>query len=218
MGNYIEELLKPRILLDPEPSGSVRRITESLPRIKALVFDIYGTLLVSGSGDVGSAVERSSAAAFGAAVSAAGMPDPSDEICRTASDLFFEAIRKSHSRSMSAGIDYPEVDIRKIWHTVLSELPLKVQAPFHARLDNERASAAYESSVNPVWPMPGFPEILQAASSRGIKLGIVSNAQFYTPLVIKACTGKTPVELGFLPDLCIYSYEEGRAKPLPRSF
>ena len=50
--------------------------------------------------------------------------------------------------------------------------------------------------------MPGAAETLAALQQRGLLLGIVSNAQFYTPLMIEALLGKPPGELGFLPELC----------------
>jgi putative hydrolase of the HAD superfamily len=61
--------------------------------------------------------------------------------------------------------------------------------------------------------MPGVPDILSDLRDRGIVLGIVSNAQFYTPIVIEALTGLSVEEMGFEPDLCSWSYAHGVAKP-----
>ena len=49
-------------------------------------------------------------------------------------------------------------------------------------------------------------------------MGIVSNAQIFTPLLFDAYLGKSVAELGFSEDLCAYSYLEGVAKPSAEIF
>jgi putative hydrolase of the HAD superfamily len=49
-------------------------------------------------------------------------------------------------------------------------------------------------------------------------LGLVSNAQFYTPLLFPALLGAEEHELGFHAELCAYSYRLGRAKPSTELF
>jgi len=49
-----------------------------------------------------------------------------------------------------------------------------------------RLAVEYECRVNPVWPMPAALETIETLRARGFRLGIVSNAQFYTPLIIEA--------------------------------
>ena len=61
--------------------------------------------------------------------------------------------------------------------------------------------------------MPGLKETLAAIRERGLLLGIVSNAQFYTPLLFEAFLGAPPDELGFTPDCCVWSYREREGKP-----
>ena len=48
---------------------------------------------------------------------------------------------------------------------------------------------------------------------RGFVMGIVSNAQFYTPLLFRAFFEQTLEDIGFDPDCCIWSYKELKAKP-----
>ena len=76
-----------------------------------------------------------------------------------------------------------------------------------------RVSVEYECRVNPVWPMPGILETLTGLREHRITLGIVSNAQFYTPLMFPALLNQTLGELGFAPELCAWSFELGEAKP-----
>jgi putative hydrolase of the HAD superfamily len=46
-----------------------------------------------------------------------------------------------------------------------------------------------------------------------MSFGIVSNAQFYTPLLFSAFFDQTLEEIGFDTDCCIWSYRELKAKP-----
>lgn len=65
--------------------------------------------------------------------------------------------------------------------------------------------------------MPGMQEVLQGLKEKGIPLGIVSNAQFYTPVIMNYfLTGEISTSQnikGFDPDISVYSYKELRAKP-----
>jgi putative hydrolase of the HAD superfamily len=71
----------------------------------------------------------------------------------------------------------------------------------------------YEARTNPVWPMPELEECLAGFVSAGLPLGIVSNAQFYTRELFPALLGRSTEECGFAPELQVYSFEQGFAKP-----
>jgi putative hydrolase of the HAD superfamily len=76
----------------------------------------------------------------------------------------------------------------------------------------------YECRVNPVWPMPGVHRLLEELRNGQRILGIVSNAQFYTPLLLRLFLG-TPLEAaGFDPALCTWSYRASEAKPSANLF
>ena len=77
----------------------------------------------------------------------------------------------------------------------------------------KRFTADYECAVNPVWPYPDLNATLQKFKAYGIPLGIVSNAQFYTPLMLEAFLDTSLCEIGFQPELRIWSFAEGRGKP-----
>jgi putative hydrolase of the HAD superfamily len=49
-------------------------------------------------------------------------------------------------------------------------------------------------------------------------LGLISNAQFFTPLLFEAFFGAPPEGLGFDAELLAYSYKLGEAKPSPALF
>jgi putative hydrolase of the HAD superfamily len=76
----------------------------------------------------------------------------------------------------------------------------------------------YEARVNPVWPMPGLRSVLGDLRRQGLALGILSNAQFYTPLLFECFLGADARALGFREELLLYSFELECAKPSPRLF
>ncbi len=166
--------------LAPLPTGVAPRLTP-LPGIRAILFDLYGTLFASGAGEVGATTESST--------------DPH----------LLAAIRRRHEAARAAGVDHPEVDILEIWR----ELSGGDEALAEARAFD------HEWRVNPVWPMPGAGEVLRALRDRGLLLGIVSNAQFFTPPLFEALLDADAGSLGFDPDACAWSYVLGRAKPSP---
>ena len=198
--------------LDAQPTGLAPRL-KPLPGIRAVLFDIYGTMLISGSGEVGT-VDRDAPAAFREALESMGIRA---ERLPAAAGLE-TTIRQHHARSRAEGNDYPEVEIRDVWLETLTglveaeHLELDVE-----RCDVERLSVEYECRMNPVWPMPHLESCL--ASLRGNRvLGIVSNAQFFTPLLFPALLGVSLRELGFDPEMQYFSYALGVAKPSPEMF
>ena len=195
----------------PVPTG-VEPHLPSLPGIRAVVFDIYGTLLVSASGDIGATNRQSRESALQKAFDSLGLRlgCPAEE----ASSLLTEMIHEAHDESRAGGIDYPEVDIVEIWRNTIAQLVAAgaVDGPTN-EIDFRRLAVEFEVRANPVWPMPGLAECLDGLHGRGMIMGIISNAQFFTPLVFPAIAGKTVDQFGFAPELRYYSYEHGHAKP-----
>ena len=116
-------------------------------------------------------------------------------------------------------MDYPEVEVRAIWSTVLQQL--SVEGLVEGVVDD--ASVAhfailFEAAANPTWPMPHAREVLLELRERGLRLGIVSNAQFYTPVMWQALFGAPLGRFGFDPGLCVWSWKEGVAKPSVQLF
>ncbi len=71
----------------------------------------------------------------------------------------------------------------------------------------------FELIVNPVYPMPNLKEVLIELKSRHITLGIISNAQFFTPYLFDWFLESDLKHLGFEPNLILFSYKFGYAKP-----
>ena len=191
--------------------------------IRAVVFDIYGTLLISSRGEVGSDTAAGkprpvspgtpslTEGPFTAALRRAGYT-PLRKVEERAAVLYETLIRESHAADRARGITHPEVDILSIWERLLQTLAKE------QRIDRKpypygvvTAALGYELRSNRVWPMPGMREMLQDLASRGALLGIVSNAQFYTPLMLEALLGVSLEELGITYQ--VWSYREREGKP-----
>ena len=202
----------------PLPTNAVPSWNVRMP-IRAVLFDVYGTLLVSAAGDL--SLNRDSpqrVAHFLTAAQAAGFS--CDERAATlGAKWFHRCIEALHAHASSQGMDYPEVDIRDVWRDVLSRL---ATAPGFTGVINEvsllTVAVEYELCSNPVWPMPHMHSTLNELHRRGLMLGIVSNAQFYTPLTLEALANGERLENLLAPRLCAWSWEHRVAKPSPRLF
>ena len=177
--------------------------------VRAVLFDIYGTLFCSAAGDI-----ASGAATGPEPGTAENLNSLAAVFKRTGPELqayFRNAAKKRHRASP---YPYPEIRVEEIWAAFLEEAG--DSADFAG--DGEELALRYELAVNPVYPMPGAPEILQVLKRAGYILGIISNAQFFTPLLFDAFFGSGPEALGFEPELLIYSFEAVEAKPAPALF
>lgn len=197
--------------LEPLPTGE-SPVLERLPEVRAVLFDIYGTLVISVSGDVGTAQRTAPAAAFTSALEAVGIRF--DAAGQVGIDALLETIKQDHARRGAAGVDFPEVDITDIWQRTLAQLrSAGMLGAVPAALDYAELAVQYEARVNPAWPMPGALACLEQLRSAGLRLGVISNAQFYTRELFPALFGQTLDALGFEPHLQFFSYRLGEAKP-----
>lgn len=190
--------------LSPIPTGMRPAGAPTAP-LRAILFDIYGTLFISGSGDIGTAGDPAAQKErIGPLLKEFGIQQDTRSLLTD----YFRAIQADHARSRKRGVDYPEVDIRRIWSALL---PLD-------QTTVEDFALRFEMIQNPVWPMPELKKTLIRLSEKGVLLGIISNAQFYTPYLFEWFLGARPPSLGFEPELIFYSYEWGYAKPSPFLF
>ncbi|MGB5835124.1 MAG: HAD family hydrolase [Thiohalocapsa sp.] len=203
--------------LAPEATGLAPRF-EPLDGIRAVLFDVYGTLVISGSGDIGLTAGHEGAVQgnrehFRAALRSGGL----DSRCLPAGfdgpAALVTTIDASHARSRARGVDHPEVDILSIWEELLARLGVVADERTIRRIAIE-----YEFRSNAVWPMPGLGELIRELAQRGLVLGIVSNAQFYTPLMLAAFVGRDIAAAGFDPRFCAWSYKHMVGKPSTRIY
>jgi putative hydrolase of the HAD superfamily len=170
-------------------------------KIKCILFDIYGTLFISGSGEIGTAKK---------------LLQETDKIehllekfkikrnAKTLLKYFFDTVEKQHDKSKEKGIDHPEIEIDKIWSLVLGFVNPDIARAF---------AFEFELIVNPVYPMPNLKKVLQELKKRHIILGIISNAQFFTPYLFDWFLKSDLKLFGFDPNLILFSYKFGHAKP-----
>ncbi len=198
--------------LRPESTGVSPRLV-ALSGIKAVLFDVYGTLFISASGDLGTSVEQLQRQTWEAALTSVDLP----EFARRSDGVkqFRSTIRRHHAHLRGEGVEYPEVDIIRVWQDTLAELARKLgssdASPDEATL--KRLATEFETRANPVWPMPGLSECLATLRRRGYQLGIVSNAQFFTAELFRAFLDADLDKLGFDHRLLFFSYAYLRAKP-----
>jgi len=180
-----------------------------------VIFDVYGTMLISAAGDVGPDSAGDDEEAFRQALRDGGWEAERENLPGVA--LLRGEIVAEQGRKREQGISWPEVDILEIWSRVLKRLGFSGRGKqWEEAL--ERTALSYECLTNPVWPMPGLLETLTALRESGLRLGILSNAQFYTPLLFETLCGHSLGELGFVDEWLLFSYQFGEGKPSPLLF
>jgi len=203
--------------------------------IRAVLWDIYGTLIGCGVGDLAASmqdVERQREAA-GLLIREFGLEGvlgrlfgdvPSDIGLR---DRFLELIAESHSKSRAEGVEYPEVVIEEIWRRIVEDC---CRGGWRAPNDEPVGDTAYrwayffEAALQRTYLYPDAAKCLDALRRGGIVQGIISNAQFYTPIrlrrLLRRELGCEGFELGdmFTEALVMFSYELGFSKPNPIGF
>ncbi|MGD9226657.1 MAG: HAD family hydrolase [Desulfobacterales bacterium] len=169
--------------------------------IQCVLFDIYGTLFISGSGDIRVAQKTSpEARKLQRLVQKFNIRKrPRDLI-----EQLYRAIEDEHRRLLDDGIDYPEIKIDRIWKQILETDDLDAARRF---------AIEYELIVNPVFPMPNLDKTLTACRKQNLTMGLISNAQFFTPLLFEWFLHAKPEDLGFHSELIFLSYQLRHAKP-----
>lgn len=183
--------------------------------IKAVIFDIYGTLIVSASGDIDrtEAKPKSLEKAF----TETGIKFPEDKKGNT--DYFAEIIKALvteikdfHALQKSKGIKHPEVNVLDCWTHALPKCDITADCETVKRM-----AIIFELFSNQVYPMPKMNEVLDTLKAHKYPLGIVSNAQFYTYKIMNHFRRSNHyiegMIYGFEGALTSYSFKELHAKP-----
>jgi putative hydrolase of the HAD superfamily len=197
MSDAIQDRIRP---LKPIPT-TLSSGGELRQDIRCVLFDIYGTLFISASGDISLAEHNSpQLQEFKLLLEKFEIPKSPGDLL----DRFYAAIKGRQAELRNDGIEFPEVKIDRIWQQVLQSDDLPAVRHF---------AAEFEFIANPVYPMPNLAELLSVSRKQGFLMGIISNAQFYTPLLFKWFLNSDTDDLGFSPDLVFYSYKYEMAKP-----
>jgi len=166
-----------------------------MSRIKVICWDVYGTLLTAQRGDLDSLVRRAPelTAAFAQTIREFRLSLSAEVLCHD----FLSAIAAQRAAKLAAGIAHPEIRIEEIWGQLAPSGPARDIALY------------FERKANPKQLAPGTRKTLDALKERGLRQGIISNAQFYTLIELSELLGG-----GFFdPALTFLSCDLGVAKP-----
>jgi len=189
-------------------------ILSQLPSIRVIAYDFYGTLFLSGVGDIGVDDGSYDSGALLEALQSADIPVIHNDAGSKGFEIYNKVVDKMINTLKSEGIEFPEPDIREVWLQVLQRL--KEQSLISGSISEEtagRMSVEFEARMNPVWPVPDAVQTLIHFKEKGLAQGIISNSQFYTPIVLEALTGHSLDELGLKKELLHWSFEEKMKKP-----
>ncbi len=205
---------------------------KELKGIRAVVCDVYGTLLNYWRPGFESRESRDRVLveSFGELARRFGMNqtlekmNPKEEPKSTLSGFYHGLIALSHDKAVRKGVQFPEVKIEEVWALIIMMLKRNGYDP-------ERYSPGCVSDFPRYLAFtynflclgrqfyPGVIDALERLKRKNIAVGILSNAQFYTPmdltlLVRDQSEGRYDDfnEL-FNVDLTFFSYEYGYSKP-----
>ena len=194
----------------PAPTGPKGEVPTLEPNPKAILFDVYGTLVCSQIGDLNEQARLASEEqSFIATAERFGF---SQEIGIKWHRWFFEAISLEHQEQERKGIVPAEVQVDGVWAEMIA------RAGGDPSVSQPRMLAAYrELLANPVRSFIGAAEALLKLKERGMILGLASNSQFYTLPILGKALGIKLEEL-FKTELIFLSYRLGFSKPSPYFF
>lgn len=168
-------------------------LSSPVKKCRAVIFDIYGTLLIAPAGGV--KPDPAADPLLREIIIRHGHPSP-----QSPSTDLRAAVLRHHA---AAGVPFPEVDLRELWREVLS---------LDVAVDLTPLVVAIEREWHPAPLMPGAERMIQNLAESGISLGLLSNAQCNTLSALGDMAD------GFAQDLSIFSYQHGIAKPSPELF
>ncbi|MDA3892654.1 MAG: HAD family hydrolase [Salinivirgaceae bacterium] len=222
MQNKFLERIQPYLNLYSELSPIATNVASSIQNnagIEAIVFDIYGTLIISASGDLDKSTVKIGHLTQALIEGGYTWKTVANE-SKYGNDLlglFHSAVNNQHKQLKKHGHPFPEVDIIKVWGKVLKEA---VENNWLIPSDNtciKTLTVVFEILSNPVWPMPNMLEVISALNEKNVPIGIVSNAQFYTPIIMNSFMSNILSEQEHIEkfdhDISVFSYKLLRSKP-----
>ncbi len=212
--------LKKQEVLETEPAAIEPRL-KKLPGIKALIFDVFGTLLISSFEKIGQ--NNRMASNLRTALAESGYfilrqtDDQGNDLMLYVIACFLDQMKRTQHRFMQSGQPSPEVDVRNVWQEVISQMGNEGILSATGNSNPGQLAFTFDLLNNKAWPMQGMMKLIEFYNQKQIPLGIVSNAQFYTPVMMNyfisgKVEGKDIVD-GFDPDISVFSYQLHTAKP-----
>jgi len=181
---------------------------------KVIFCDVYGTLVTAQRGNLDSLLQREAElrVAFERIVRNFGLNVSAERLHK----LFLRGIQAEREARVAQGIAHPEVRVDEIWFKLLE----KFQPENPPTINFAREVALFfQRQANPTQLQPRAFDVLTALKQRGLRHGIVSNAQFYTPIELSALLREESAcaictyESIFDPLLVFFSFDLGVAKP-----
>ncbi|HZK08411.1 MAG TPA: HAD family hydrolase [Bacteroidales bacterium] len=206
--------------LQPIPTAVAPRL-DKIDGIKAIIFDIYGTLVVSASGDIDqidlSQQNMRTALEEADYLLPENNPKKGEAVVAELLQKFTDTLRKHQQQLRDAGVPFPETDIRLVWDEWLKYALDSAYITTNGASDITRLTFVFEMLSNKIHPMPDMLEVLHYFHDRKYPLGIVSNAQFYTPVMMNYFIDGQARNTESLPlfndDITQFSYSLRKAKP-----
>lgn len=211
MEELVEIIRKKSSPMDPSPTGVSPQLNP-LGSIKAVIFDVYGTLFASGCGDISLISNQNQNPAIWESLEECDFKIKNRDCEPWA--IFLKAINETKEELKHFGTDFPEVDIREIWSEVLMDL-FSIEA-IEGNWDAvtlAKLAVCFECRVNPIWTMPHAKKVINTIFEKKLPMGIVSNAQFFTPLLFDVFFSESYLTCGFSENICVWSYEKRMVKP-----
>jgi putative hydrolase of the HAD superfamily len=207
-----------KVLAEPLSPITIDHATrlQKMSSIRCVAFDFYGTMFLSGVGDIGidEDQEGESEEIFRESLEAAGFTVNDITAGTYGLQILENTLQRHKDKAKEQGIAYPEPEIREVWKDTLNDLA--EESLISGTVDTASVSTfavEFEFRINAVWPVPNLAKILTGLKQKGLELGIISNSQFYTPLAFEAIIGSSPEDFGFNKDLLVWSYKCRRKKP-----
>ena len=205
---------------------------------KVIFWDVYGTLVVAPRGNLDSLLQREAElrTVFERTIKNFGL----NAVPERLHDLFLRGIQAEREARVAQGIAHPEVRIDEIWFKLLEKFrpdpvasaPGSIRGDFALEIgqnlvhgsDSPEAAARevalfFQRQANPTQLQPHAFDVLTVFKQRGLRHGIISNAQFYTPIELslllreESASAVCTYESIFDPLLVFFSFELGSAKP-----
>jgi putative hydrolase of the HAD superfamily len=206
--------------------------TEKLRDIRAVIFDVYGTIIDYWCDEFRDQARKEAVLkkAFLTVAERFGFTETllkvnrADPPEKTLYDFYHGLITLKHDQAHKKGVEYPEIVIEEIWEVILTILKRNgyeppLQGGENLRIYARKIAWYYNFHTLGRQLYPGVVDALEGLKQGNIVTGIVSNAQFYTPiditlLIRDQSNGKYDdiFEL-FDVDLTFFSYEYKVAKP-----
>lgn len=207
VAHYLEEL---------QPIATTPLAVDSCPpsSFRAVLFDIYGTMLTS------KAVTDEQRVKAIADICLDVFPDvtpPTTSQCYEIKNRFYQQLTHSYAALDIRGGRRSEVDFRNVWAQVLQkELLVDSGGDYLQRV--ELFAFLYAVRTHRTWPQPNLRQTIVGLAEKKIPMGVISNSQFYTPLIVNhfldcPVTFSSAAIPYFDQFLTFYSFQHGYVKP-----